>query len=264
MLPVVGKASRKAHRRHSQQQRSPRRGHRNSLPKGLLYAAAVIEHALGRKRLEGLLQAAFQRNAANQPEIAQARYALLKDLPFRSIVTTNYDHFLNDLGWGDVINWQQARTADRCAVKLHGDAALAETMVLSPLHYAAGRHNPAVTALFETAAASASFLFLGYGLADDNVRHWLERICHLLKQGASPQHYSLIKPADWSPTKRSLCRELCGIECIDADLDANGHPDIAAFLHQLRQQFGCVRAPIPLKGHERSKPQRPNSLSSRL
>ncbi len=217
----------------------------DALDKGdSLYAAAVLHHEFRGSALAGHLKEVFNRSAAKSPEIAEARYALLKDLPFRAFFTTNYDHFLHD--GRDVSNRQNASAAvltDGGRVfKLHGDAADPESMVLSPLHYATVRNNPSVEKLMEAAAAGNSFLFLGYGLGDDNVRAWLERTCLHLKQSATPQHFALVDVNKWSAIKRDLYRELYSIEFIPADLAEDGYPDIGAFLQELRQQFGRKQA----------------------
>ena len=198
-----------------------------------LYAAAVIQHALGENPLRGLLAETFKREAAANPQIAQARYDLLKGLPFRSIFTTNYDHFLHDLGL-EVLDWPKAHASGCNVIKIHGSVKDPASMIFTPKDYARVRHSASVEDLFKSMAAGCSFLFLGYSLSDDNVRYWLERICLHMKQFYTPQHYALVKPADWSPAKRALYRELYSIECIDAELDSHGHPDIAAFLNQLR------------------------------
>ncbi len=209
-----------------------------------LYTAAVIHHALGERRLAGLLKEEFARKKAHSPHIAEARYALLEGLPFRAFFTTNYDHFLHD--GRDVTNRINARAdvlMDGGRVfHLHGCADHPQTMVLSPLHYADVRNNPAVEKLMEAAAAGNSFLFLGYGLGDDNVRGWLERTCFHLGQSYIPQHFALVDMRKWTKIQRDLYRELYSIEFIEADLTSQGYPDIDRFLGELRREFGFRQA----------------------
>ncbi len=101
------------------------------------------------------------------------------------IATTNYDHFLNalpdyttltqtDENLGDLLD-NQGRI-----LKLHGDAARPDAIVLTALDYADAKFNPKLTHIIESAATTYSFHFLGYSMEDEKVLLSLERTAFLL------------------------------------------------------------------------------------
>ena len=142
--------------------------------KQYLDAAWVIENAAG--GLGKKLAAEFKRKDC--PEAA-ARYALLSRLPFKSIFTTNYDHFLDDGRTPVTQADEPLEIFDRDQVlHLHGQASKPETLVLTSMDFTRTKlFHDRLGEVMRTAAAGSSFLFLGYGMDDEDVRLWLERSC---------------------------------------------------------------------------------------
>ena len=172
-----------------------------------------------------------------------ARYKLLEGLSFRAVFTTNYDHFLNA---GRVIRTQvhgeigdvlTAPEHDR-VLKLHGCQQDPKTMVLTSMDFTRAKMNPALAKVMHAAASAYSFLFVGYGMDDEDVRLWLEDCCHALGQ---QQHWALVDRKKWGPSRRKLFRQRFGVQMVDADLNKDGYPDIAKFLGQLRAAYDKLK-----------------------
>jgi len=197
-----------------------------------LNAAGVIQLKIGNDLQKRLAQR-FEKKPC--PEV-EARYRLLDNLPFRAIFTTNYDHFLNtvaDRAWVTQAE-QLGEVLDKGRIlKLHGDATRPETMVLTAFDYAAAKFSPKLTQWMETAAASKSFLFVGYSMEDEDVLLWLERTAFLGGNNLDGRHFALVDGRKWKANKRALYRKRFGVNIVDAPL-AGGYPDIAGFLRQLR------------------------------
>ena len=105
----------------------------------------------------------------------------LVSLPFRVIVTTNYDALVEatladlDQSYRVVVDDDEvARAASirdgcRLVVKMHGDLLLGDTIVLTRedyLNYESSR--PAMVTLFESLLLNHAFVFYGFGLSDPN------------------------------------------------------------------------------------------------
>lgn len=104
-------------------------------------------------------------------------------LPDRSVVT-QADDLADVLDRGRVL-------------KLHGDAARPETMVLTAFDYAEAKFNPKLTNLIESAANTYSFLFVGYSMEDEDVLLWLERTCFLGGHHLDGRHFALVDGSKW-------------------------------------------------------------------
>lgn len=125
-----------------------------------------------------------------------AHYQLLQ-LPFRYVVTTNYDHLieqaLEGLGrpWNRVVDDAQVAGSGlpggTTVVKLHGSAAApsqpkARAIVLTRREYDRfASEHPAKVALLEGLLLNHHFFFVGYGLADRDFRALYGRVAGMLE-----------------------------------------------------------------------------------
>jgi hypothetical protein len=142
----------------------------------------------GPERLADHIRATFACDSA-KPTLA---HYLLLSLPVRQVVTTNYDDLIEKTLTAvrrypikisrreDVI-----RTGERegvCVVKLHGDVADADDIVLSRDDFDGFfRDRPAMAALLEGLLLNQTFFFVGYGLRDPNFRQIHDRIAAMLE-----------------------------------------------------------------------------------
>ena len=135
---------------------------------------------------------------------------LLMALPIRLVLTTNYDTLVEQtlmalrrypvtiVEQKDVVH--TGRTEGVCVVKLHGDAARGEGIVLCRDDYDAFfRTRPALALLLEGLLLNQTFLFAGYGLKDPNFRQIYSRIADML-QGAEREAFSLMVEAGTETT----------------------------------------------------------------
>jgi hypothetical protein len=131
---------------------------------------------------------------ASQPTLA---HYLLMALPLRHVITTNYDdlieraltalkrHPVKVVRQEDVA--RTGRGDDVYVVKLHGDAAGAEEIVLSRDDYDAFfSERPALALLLEGLLLNQTFFFVGYGLRDPNFRQIYSRIARMLREARRP------------------------------------------------------------------------------
>jgi hypothetical protein len=151
----------------------------------------------GPKALPALLAGLFAGSPA-RPTLA---HYLLMSLPVRLVVTTNYDDLLERTLTAlrrhprTVVEEKDVALTGRgeavCVVKLHGDAARAQEIVLARDDYDGFfRRRPAMALLLEGLLLNQTFLFAGYGLKDPNFRQVYSRIADML-QGADRQAFAL-------------------------------------------------------------------------
>jgi hypothetical protein len=121
---------------------------------------------------------------------------LLMALPVRHVLTTNYDDLLeralSALKRHPVKVVHQADVArtgrdDVFVVKLHGDTAHAEEIIVTRDDYEEFFHRrPAMALLLEGLLLNQTFFFVGYGLRDPNFRQLHARIARMLREARRP------------------------------------------------------------------------------
>jgi hypothetical protein len=125
-----------------------------------------------------------------------AHYLLLS-LPVRHIITTNYDDLLERtltalkrhptriVRQQDVTRTGQGHGV--CVVKMHGDAATPEEVVLCRDDYDGFfERRPAIALLLEGLLLNQTFFFVGYSLRDPNFRQIFVRIARMLREARRP------------------------------------------------------------------------------
>ena len=149
--------------------------------------------------------------AGTGPLPTLAHYLLLS-LPIRLVLTTNYDDLLENaltalkrypvkvVKQRDVAGIRTGQGA--YVVKLHGDAATAEEIVLCRDDYDEFfERRPAMALLLEGLLLNRTFFFVGYGLRDPNFRQIYSRIARMLQAPPGPRSPPASRPAaNTSPT----------------------------------------------------------------
>jgi hypothetical protein len=131
---------------------------------------------------------------ASRPTLA---HFLLMSLPVRYVITTNYDdlveralialkrHPVKVIREEDVARMELSSGVH--VVKLHGDAAQAEGIVLCRDDYDEFfERRPAMALLLEGLLLNQTFFFVGYGLRDPNFRQVYSRIVRMLRDAHKP------------------------------------------------------------------------------
>jgi hypothetical protein len=198
-----------------------------SVPNHDLEAAAqLLADALGH---DGMAQALKAR--AGSPALDQQikdRLAWLRGIPFRSILTTNFDGILagripgpdaylsvlrpGDNRWWDAQYWQ-GRDAGPPVIKLHGDL-LAEPpeVVLTRRDYRRRLYgSPAYTTFLKSLFATSTVLYLGFSFTDAYLNELRSEILALVDYhtGDRPLAYAVV--SDVSDEQRRYLREHEGI-----------------------------------------------------
>ena len=165
----------------------------------LMEVADYLRDMIG---LEGLQRALAQRLEVGSRTLPEA-HRLLTRLPFRAIITTNFDRLI-ERAFDDKIPVATQRDAERLAayigkrdllflLKAHGDVGRAETIVLTESDFTQMVYgNEAFKQSFLTLLMTNAILFLGYSLTDIDFRLLLGRHAEFFRSEGPPR-YALIK-----------------------------------------------------------------------
>lgn len=173
----------------------------------LLDAAQIIRDGVDAADLSGDIRNIFQI----RPTPYVALYESLLHLDPKTIVTTNYDEFIErnfeHFSGGSeahsivkhdglhLIN--DLRSPIRSIVKIHGCVSNPHDIVLDRASYfEAKKNNPAIFATVSALMTVNTVLFLGYSVSDPDIRIILENI-HMVSK-SSNSHYALVSKFDHS------------------------------------------------------------------
>ncbi|MGY1690439.1 SIR2 family protein [Geodermatophilus sp. SYSU D01105] len=140
-------------------------------------SAALLARELGREQLEGFVKERFG------PGHYALAHALIADLPVQEFVTTNYDPLVEtavrDIGRElSVLPFDDARPGRPWLLKLHGDAAHPESVVLTREEYLQfGDSRAALAGVLHSLLLTRHVLFVGTSMQDDD----LIRIAHQVR-----------------------------------------------------------------------------------
>jgi hypothetical protein len=154
-------------------------------------AAALLARELGREQLECFVKERFG------PGHYALAHALIADLPVQEFVTTNYDPLVElaaaDIGRDlAVLPFDEAAPGRPWLLKLHGDAAHPESVVLTREEYLQfGDTRAALAGVLHSLLLTRHVLFVGTSMQDDD----LIRIAHQVRSatrapGAGPRQRS--------------------------------------------------------------------------
>lgn len=154
-----------------------------------------------------------------------SRHEILAQIPFRVIITANYDDFIetnrknarvllpNDLKTDGFAGIERILEDNNTPViKLHGTYDRASTIVFGDSEYTKLLYNSDIYR--ETVyrlLSEKTCLFIGYGFADPNIQAFLQSI-HEQKGENAPRHYAIMRKA--GPVKTRYFKEKLNIEPI--------------------------------------------------
>ncbi|CCH89640.1 conserved protein of unknown function; Putative NAD-dependent histone deacetylase domain [Modestobacter italicus] len=154
-------------------------------------AAALLARVLGRDALTAYVQERFG------PGPYSLAHALVAALPVREFVTTNYDPLV-ELAAADigrpvrVLPFDEAAPGEPWLLKLHGDAAHPDSVVLTREQYLEfGDHRSALAGVLQSLLLTRHVLFVGTSMLDDD----LIRIAHQVR--------NVLHEPDDAPRRRS-------------------------------------------------------------
>jgi hypothetical protein len=146
-------------------------------------SAALLARELGRERLEAYVTERFG------PGSYALAHALIADLPVQEFVTTNYDPLVEqaaaDIGRQvRVLPFEEAAPGAPWLLKLHGDAAHPESVVLTREEYLQlGDSRAALAGVLHSLLLTRHVLFVGTSMLDDD----LIRIAHQVRSALQLQ-----------------------------------------------------------------------------
>jgi CheY-like chemotaxis protein len=197
-------------------------------------AAQLLEDALGRAAFTAELLQALSRPQI--PPAMQERLRWLLGIPFRAILTTNFDPLLTGSlpqpkAYREVLRpeathpWWKELLSDGNnrgvpLVKVHGDVHAAESVVITRRDYRRLLYsNPGYQAFVRTVFASHPILYLGFSFTDAYLNELRSEILALIgySDGKGPPAHAIIN--DVSPYTVEHYRSHEGIQILTYDTD---------------------------------------------
>ncbi|WP_437967319.1 SIR2 family protein [Sorangium sp. So ce260] len=211
----------------------------------LINALSAAKLALGPQDFNWTVDKELDDTGRDVPEVAQAIAALKPKL--KAVLTTNIDRFLERAFQGEwrVVDRPAADIAmdRRFILKLHGTLRAWDTWVFSRDQYdRAIFGSPLLQDAFGALYRTHSILFVGFGLADDNIDQTLARV-RALAGGQPPMHFALL-PKGVPPFRRRLLEE-SGIRLIVYENQAGDHAEVAQMLLGLEPTAAPPPPPPP-------------------
>ncbi|WP_437762837.1 SIR2 family protein [Sorangium sp. So ce764] len=214
----------------------------------LINALSAARLALGPQDFNWTVDKELDDTGRDVPELARAIAALKPKL--KAVLTTNIDRFLERAFQGE---W---RMVDRPAgdvamdrgfiLKLHGTLRAWDTWVFSREQYdRAIFGSPLLQDAFGALYRTHSIVFVGFGLADDNIDQTLARV-RALSGGQPPVHFALL-PKGVPPFRRRLLEE-SGVRLLVYENQAGDHAEVVQAL------LGLEPGPAPPPPHAAAPP----------
>ena len=168
------------------------------------------------------------------------RHQIAARLPFAAILTTNFDSLLEDAfpplpARPAVIRQNQpteltraANKGEFCVIHVHGDVTDSKSIVLAAADYAAVKKDRQIAHCIQTLSATRTFLFVGYGLGDEDLLLFLEEVFGKARGNTGP-HYVLEHDCTITQARRDEFEGKYGIRFLE-DSCAGSHADIRSYL----------------------------------
>ena len=224
-------------------------------------AAQVLEDALGtepfRRHLVEHVRAARWNRQMHE------RVRLLRGIPFRAVLTTNYDQFLRaqpkDLPFEAVLRARRRAWLHRLleatsgkwttpVLKLHGDIAEPKEAVLTRRDYRRRVYeSPGYTNFLRSVMASYTVLYLGFSFTDAYLNELRSEVMSMLEhgpsgnaegRGATPNAFALV--ADVDPQKAAYFKRHEGVRVVSYPTRGSDHSAFDGFLSRLHDATNPV------------------------
>ncbi|MGY1987836.1 SIR2 family protein [Blastococcus sp. SYSU DS0669] len=206
-------------------------------------SAALLARELGSAELAAFVEERFG------PGPYALAHALIADLPVQEFVTTNYDPLV-ELAAGDigrqvtVLPHEEARPGAPWLLKLHGDAAHPESVVLTREEYLQfGNTGAALAGVLHSLLLTRHVLFVGTSMLDDD----LIRIAHQVRTALQTQGPGIARRTG---TVLALREDPARARLWEQDVEtvamspADGSPaEAARRLEVLLDLIGCLSTP---------------------
>ena len=210
-------------------------------PTKLLSAADLLRTAMDARDFCSFLAAEFTGKPSDE------RHKIAARLPFAGILTTNFDTLLEQAKPGvRVLNQTQIpellrtqRERESCIVHVHGEVDDSKTVILAARDYKELKQDKQFSNYIQTLSATHTFLFVGYGLADEDLLLFLNE-AFTRAGGHTGPHYALEHKSKLNAQRRKEFDTKYGIRFIEDETKGQNHPEIEPFLLQLESEL-----PVP-------------------
>ena len=206
-------------------------------------SAALLARELGQVRLSTYIGERFD----DRPYTLA--HAVLAALPVSELVTTNYDRLLEAAAEGArrrlrVLPFQEAVPGEPWLLKLHGDAAHPDTVVLTREQYLrTGDHRAALAGVLHSLLLTRHVLFVGASMLDDD----LIRIAHEVRsalQALGPEpgrRLGTVLALTEDPARARLWER--DVDTVAVSEDGTSESEAARRLEVLLDLVGCRACP---------------------
>lgn len=213
----------------------------------LLTACEVIRRAIGRDEFVALVKQEFQTPGYQAADI----HDLLWKLDIRITITPNFDNIYDSLvasrGNGTVTIKKYfdndvadaIRRKERVVIKSHGSVSDPDKLIFTRVDYARARsENNRFYELLDALLRTHTFLFVGCGLEDPDIRLLLEDYC--FRHPFSPQHYFVLPSKRFSAQVKTVFEESLRIKLLEYKLTPD-HGNLTIELGKLVQSVESAR-----------------------
>ena len=212
----------------------------------LIMVAQEIQETISKHDFGEFLQQLFRDKSV----LPSPTHLLLPQIPFRSIMTSNYDNLIegaytlknlgripNKFTQEDLLSISSPlRKDDFYIFKVHGDFDRLNTIVLGSRDYQKlFFRSPEYRQFLETLFSVYTVLFIGYGGSDPDLENILERLSTIFDRTLD-KHYILLpeNKFNFADRKRLLLDKR--LEVIEYEID-NTHSQVDAFIQELADYF---------------------------
>lgn len=213
----------------------------------LLTACEVIRRAVGRDEFVGLVKKEFQTPGYQPADI----HELLWKLDARITITPNFDNIYDALvgarGNGtvtikkyfDLDIADSIRRKERVVIKAHGSVTDPDKLIFTRTDYARARsENNRFYELLDALLRTHTFLFVGCGLDDPDIRMLLEDYC--FRHPYSPQHYFVIPSKRFSLPVKTVLEDSLRVKLLEYTASAD-HSNLTVELQSLVKEVEQAR-----------------------
>lgn len=211
----------------------------------LLTACAVIRHIVGRDDFVALVKKEFQEPGYVPAPI----HDLLWRLDCRITVTPNFDNIYDTLvaqrGNGTVTTKRYCdkdvadalRRKERVLIKSHGSVTHPDELIFTRLDYAKARNDHrAFYELMDALLRTHTFLFIGCGVEDPDIRLLLEDYC--FRHPFAPKHYFVVPSKKFASRVKDVLEDALRVKF----LEYKATPDHGNLTAELEKLVGAVEA----------------------
>lgn len=183
-------------------------------------------------------------------------HLLLPKIPFRSIMTSNYDNLIEGaytlanngilptkFTQDDLLNISSPlRSDDFYIFKMHGDIERPSTMILGSRDYQKLLFKtPEYRQFIETLFSVYTFLFIGFGASDPDLDNTLEKLSSLFERTID-KHFILLPTNKFNFTERKRLLLDKRLEVIEYEVDSD-HSQVELFIEELSNRLSNTVKP---------------------